>query len=213
MTTLEAKLSARVDTSAGLFACWPWTGWHDEKGYGRVNIGSRTTHAHRLAFELAGGTIPTGHVVRHTCDNPPCCNPAHLRTGTVADNQRDMVARGRSTKGRYCGGGPRRPARPRGSPYPDTTDRDPERAATVLRMLDAGYKHRDIKAALHIGGSAIARIVRVSRSAHRSNGLDGGALGGVASAEIDGLTEALGQAPYVVAGFPPGGHRPSLIPG
>jgi hypothetical protein len=29
------------------------------------------------------------------CDNPPCCNPAHLETGTHADNSADMIKRDR----------------------------------------------------------------------------------------------------------------------
>jgi hypothetical protein len=41
------------------------------------------------------GPIPDGQLIRHTCDNPPCCNPAHLLNGTTADNMRDMVRRRR----------------------------------------------------------------------------------------------------------------------
>jgi len=44
-----------------------------------------------------------GQVVMHTCDNPPCCNPAHLRIGTTADNVRDKWAKGRGGVNRTRG--------------------------------------------------------------------------------------------------------------
>ena len=54
--------------------------------------------AHRLAWEAANGPIPAGLLVLHHCDNPPCCNPAHLYVGTAKDNARDCKARGRRAK-------------------------------------------------------------------------------------------------------------------
>jgi hypothetical protein len=72
--------------------CWLWTGCCDTAGYGRAGKRER---AHRIAYQIAHGPLPDGVLVRHTCDNPPCCNPGHLRLGSFADNTRDMVERGR----------------------------------------------------------------------------------------------------------------------
>lgn len=73
--------------------CWPWLASRRPTGYGAVNRGGTMTKAHRVAFEKAYGYWP--EVVRHRCDNPPCCNPNHLQAGTHADNVRDMHERGR----------------------------------------------------------------------------------------------------------------------
>jgi hypothetical protein len=54
-----------------------------------------TRYAHRLAFELAYGPIPSGLQIQHHCDTPPCVNPDHLYAGTQAQNMRDRTARDR----------------------------------------------------------------------------------------------------------------------
>ena len=79
--------------------CVVWTGRTNHDGYGLVDLGGRPRHAHRVAFEAAGGEIPEGGVVRHTCDNPPCIRPEHLVGGTQLENIRDRVERGRSAVG------------------------------------------------------------------------------------------------------------------
>jgi hypothetical protein len=85
--------------------CWDWTAAHHEKGYGRIGINYKHHRAHRVAFSLFVGPIPDGMMVCHHCDNPGCCNPDHLFTGTTADNFRDMESKGRgSRKGLYLNG-------------------------------------------------------------------------------------------------------------
>jgi hypothetical protein len=82
---------SKVDQSGGPSACWPWIGKLSSNGYGRAG---RQGYAHRLAFALANGDEAVEQV-NHTCDNRPCCNPAHLVAGTHATNARDMVERAR----------------------------------------------------------------------------------------------------------------------
>ena len=76
--------------------CHLWTGYRDPVGYGRMYINGAKRIAHRIAWEVAHGPIPEGMIVMHAvCDNPPCCNPEHLKLGTQADNARDRVRKGR----------------------------------------------------------------------------------------------------------------------
>ena len=95
MKSLQDRFWSKVDQSKGLFDCWLWTASCSTKGYGWFCLAGRQLHAHRVAYELAIGPIPSGFCVLHHCDNPPCVNPAHLWLGTQADNGCDMDAKGR----------------------------------------------------------------------------------------------------------------------
>lgn len=80
---------------AGPDDCWLWTGGVNQGGYGHLGTPDGKRHlSHRLVI---GAEID--EVVMHSCDNPPCCNPAHLSARTHVDNMRDMVAKGRSSRG------------------------------------------------------------------------------------------------------------------
>ncbi len=79
--------------------CWPYQGAPSPRGYMQFAVNGRQWRAHRIAWILERGHIPDGHFVCHKCDNPPCCNPNHLFTGTVQDNHADMMAKGRHPKG------------------------------------------------------------------------------------------------------------------
>ena len=94
---VEARFWAKVDVR-GPDECWEWQGARTRDGYG--SFGITTDHvvlAHRQALELTRGPIPPGLFVCHRCDNPPCCNPAHLFWGTALDNARDRADRRRRT--------------------------------------------------------------------------------------------------------------------
>jgi hypothetical protein len=95
------RLWWRSDRTAGLDGCWPFQGALSSHGYGQLSLGRRKglILAHRLAHMASTlEEIPAGLGVLHACDNPPCCNPRHLRAGTQADNAADMVARGRVSR-------------------------------------------------------------------------------------------------------------------
>ncbi len=107
MKTLADRLAARLDTSGGPDACWPWMGYRMPKGYGQIRVGGQDGRAgttHRVALELAiDRSLTADEKACHTCDNPPCCNPRHLFAGSAKDNTEDSVAKGRMHPGEQHG--------------------------------------------------------------------------------------------------------------
>lgn len=94
---LIARFWAKVDIGDS-GDCWEWQGFRKPpQGHGSfaAGVGQSPLNAHRLAYEIANGPIPSGLHVCHRCDNPPCCNPAHLFLGTPRDNQVDCSQKGR----------------------------------------------------------------------------------------------------------------------
>lgn len=93
---VEERLWSKVIIS-GPDDCWVWTGYKSPKGYGQMkDENNKVDRVHRIALRLSGVCVGFGTVVLHECDNPPCCNPAHLRIGTIADNTADMVLKKRN---------------------------------------------------------------------------------------------------------------------
>jgi hypothetical protein len=76
--------------------CWNWSAALNSGGYGAIFFNQRNQSAHRVSYEIFTGTsIPPGLSVLHSCDNPSCVRPDHLRLGTERENLEDMDARGR----------------------------------------------------------------------------------------------------------------------
>jgi hypothetical protein len=85
----------------GFFDCWEWTAKIQRDGYGQYSADGRLLTASRVACELAYG--PSDLDALHTCDNPRCCNPAHLYWGTHQQNMEDRQRKGRAAVGERNG--------------------------------------------------------------------------------------------------------------
>lgn len=83
--------------------CVLWTQARDKAGYGVSWKDGKVIRAHRKVYLETYGPIPTGLMVRHTCDNRSCVNPKHLLLGTAKQNSQDMVERNRQAKGTKVG--------------------------------------------------------------------------------------------------------------
>lgn len=96
--SVEDRLRATGWTISG--DCWEFNGHKHDDGYGTMKVKGKTVKTHRLAYECWVGPIPEGASILHSCDNPPCINPAHLRAGSQPENIEDMVSRSRQRAGR-----------------------------------------------------------------------------------------------------------------
>lgn len=141
LLTPEERFWAKVQ-QRGADECWPWQAAKLPGGYGRVAWQGDVIGAHRVAFELTHGFRP--EVVMHRCDDPPCCNPAHLLPGTPALNSADMAAKWRHAYGEKS-----------------TNAKLTELAVREIRArAAAGERYRSIATAFGIAASNVGMIVR-----------------------------------------------------
>lgn len=128
--------------------CWLWTAALNHSGYGRFAISSdHLVQAHRFSYELVHGPIPDGMNVCHSCDNPPCVNPAHLWPGTDADNSQDMARKGRANFHFY------------GENHPRSKLTKAE-ALEILRLAALGYSGAELGRMFGICDSHARKIIR-----------------------------------------------------
>lgn len=123
--------------------CWTWLGDTDKNGYGVFVFQGRKAGAHELALSFTTGErrLPDLDTC-HSCDNPPCCNPAHLRFDTRLSNVRDMQERGRAWNG---------------SAAPKLANAD---VVLMRRRRAAGARQQDLAAQFGVSISQVSMLVR-----------------------------------------------------
>lgn len=129
-------------------ACWEWQGgWRSSFGYGRFRHKGPQYSAHRVSYELHNGPIPDGLDVLHKCDNPPCCNPAHLFLGDDLANVRDKIAKGRANNRTNLG-------KP-----PATAKLSESDVAEILSLRDSGLFQREIAKIFGVDRASISNVL------------------------------------------------------
>lgn len=130
--------------------CWEWTRSRNNSGYGTLTVRGRRAYAHRLAYELAGGSLaPEDHVL-HSCDNPRCINPAHLSAGSRSANMRDAARKGRLRTPRVVKSGSDNPA----------AKLDEVVVRSIRRLLAKGCTQAEIADRHDISQSQVSNIAR-----------------------------------------------------
>lgn len=146
--------------------CWPFMGTLTNDGYGQMQWGGKVRLAHRLAYQFATGQ-PLAYVGRlrpetvcvlHSCDNPACCNPSHLRLGTQGENIRDASAKKRLLSGDANPSRrmPHRLARGEAIGTSKLTARD---VRTIRKRSERGDTQAEIARAYGLAISTVQRII------------------------------------------------------
>ena len=95
--SLQERLLEKINKTD---SCWLWTGHRNACGYGTIRFNHKMELAHRMMWLLVNGKMPDKCVL-HSCDNPSCVNPEHLRLGTHQENITEAFQKGHYKWGSY----------------------------------------------------------------------------------------------------------------
>jgi hypothetical protein len=138
--------------------CWPWQGdCRANFGYGRLFILHKHYLAHRLAYAIAHNTDPGPQCVLHTCDNPPCVNPAHLWLGSRSENSIDRTHKRRSAVGDRNGRHTHPEMIPRGTENPNHKLSE-QKVRKIKKLLSHGIPHRTLATRFRVSSKVIWQI-------------------------------------------------------
>lgn len=177
LARFESKFAPEPNTG-----CWLWFGATMPRlNYGVFQLRGQSLLAHRVALALKLGRWPTLFSL-HSCDNPCCVNPDHLREGTQQDNIGDAVRRGRmrapggdahwsriNPSRRAFGSRNGRFTKPETSPRGESHGRTPLSERDVLEIRRAargGETNNALARRFGVSGVAIGKIVRRISWAH-----------------------------------------------
>ena len=146
----ESRFWSKTDRTAE--GCWQWNGYKLPHEYGTFAVARcQMRLAHRVAWELTNGEIPEGMRVIHSCDNPSCVNPEHLRLGTAKDNTRDML-----TKWRHA----------HGERHPKTALTEEQVLAIRSLRMSSDLSYAKIGNRFGVSATSVYKIVRRTRWVH-----------------------------------------------
>lgn len=127
--------------------CLPWPFEVARCGYGVVKHNGKKRVASRVMCEFAHGLPPSqGLDAAHSCHNPPCCNPKHLRWATRRENNDDKIENGTAMRGEKV-------------VFAKLT----ERAVLEIRALDGVVAQQDIAEKFGVNATAVSRIINRKR--------------------------------------------------
>lgn len=154
--SVEERFWKSVDKTGN---CWFWVGAKTGNGYGAISYKGRQIGTHCMSWMLANNQeIPKGMQVLHSCDNPLCVRPDHLSLGTLQENSKDMVRKGRASRK-----GPTKPARGEQSGSSVLTE---NKVREIRQLRSEGVSTKNLASQYSVNEASIRNIVRYKTWRH-----------------------------------------------